>query len=95
MVTPEYMLGLLMGSRLLSLRNGSIVVTIEIHWARGTRNHTQLRRYHLISELVDRGDVKICKVHTDLNVADPLTKPLTQPKLEADTRAIGIRYLND
>ena len=49
----------------------------------------------LISELVDRGDVKICKIHTDLNVADLLTKPLTQPKHEAHTRAIGIRYLND
>ena len=50
-----------------------------------------LRRYHLIRELVDRGGVKICKVNTDLNVAHPLTKPLTQPKHEAHTRAIGIR----
>jgi hypothetical protein len=29
-----------------------------------------------IREIIDRGDVKICKVHTDLNVADPLTKAL-------------------
>ena len=67
--------------------------------AKEPRSHQKskhiLRRYHLIRELVDRGDVKICKVHTDLNVADPLTKPLTQPKHEAHTRAIGIRYLND
>jgi hypothetical protein len=54
-----------------------------------------LRRYHLIREIIDRGDVKICKVHTDLNIADPLTKPLPQPKHEAHTRAMGIRYLND
>ena len=52
-----------------------------------------LRRYHHIREIIDRGDVKICKVHTDSNIADPLTKPLPQPKHEAHTRAMGIRYL--
>ncbi|KAK8656810.1 hypothetical protein V6N13_098745 [Hibiscus sabdariffa] len=30
-----------------------------------------LRRFHLIREIVDRGDVEICKVHTDDNIADP------------------------
>ena len=49
------------------------------------------RRYHLIREIIDRGDVKICKVHTDSNIADPLTKPLPQPKHETHTRAMGIR----
>ena len=52
-----------------------------------------LRRYHLIHEIIDRGYVNICKVHTDLNIADPLTKPLPQPKHEAHTKAMGIRYL--
>ena len=33
-------------------------------------------RYHLIREIIERGDVKICRVPTDDNVADPLTKPL-------------------
>jgi hypothetical protein len=37
-----------------------------------------LRRYHLICEIIDRGDVKIYKVHTDLNIADPLTKALSK-----------------
>ena len=44
--------------------------------AKEPRSHQKskhiLRRFHLIRELVDRGDVKICKIHTDLNVADPL-----------------------
>ena len=35
-----------------------------------------LRRFHLICEIIKKGDVKICRVHTDDNVADPLTKPL-------------------
>ncbi len=66
--------------------------------AKEPRSHQKskhiLRRYHLIREIIDRGDVKLCKVHTDLNVADPLTKPLPQPKHEAHTRAMGIRYLS-
>ncbi|WVZ71521.1 LOW QUALITY PROTEIN: hypothetical protein U9M48_020097 [Paspalum notatum var. saurae] len=53
-----------------------------------------LRRYHVIRVIIDRGDVKICKVHTDLNVADPLTKPLPQSKFEAHTKAMGIGYLS-
>ena len=66
--------------------------------AKEPRSHQKskhiLRRYHLIREIIDRGDVKICKVHTDLNVADPLTKPLSQSKFEAHTKAMGIGYLS-
>jgi ribonuclease HI len=52
-------------------------------------------RYHQIREFVEDGSVMICKIHTDSNVADPLTKPLPQPAHEAHTRAIGIRYILD
>jgi hypothetical protein len=41
-----------------------------------------LRRYHLICEIIGRCDVKVYKVHMDHNVADPLMKPLPQPKHE-------------
>ena len=34
------------------------------------------RRFNSIRENVQDGDIDICKVHTDLNVEDPLTKPL-------------------
>ena len=34
------------------------------------------RRFNSIRDLVQVGDIEICKIHTDLNVADPLTKPL-------------------
>jgi hypothetical protein len=49
--------------------------------------------YHLIREIIGRGDVKVCKVHTDHNVDDPLMKPLPQLKHEAHMRSMGIRYL--
>ncbi|KAK8583781.1 hypothetical protein V6N12_068040 [Hibiscus sabdariffa] len=50
--------------------------------AKEPRSHQRskhiLRRFHLIREIIDRGDVEICKVHTDDNIVDPLTKPLAQ-----------------
>jgi hypothetical protein len=55
--------------------------------------HVQ-RRYHLIRQFVNEGDIKMSKVHTDLNVSDPLTKPLTLAKHERHRNAIGVRLLN-
>ena len=67
--------------------------------AKEPRSHQRskhiLRRFHLIREIVDRGDVKICRVSTLDNLADPLTKPLAQQKHEAHTRSIGIRHMPD
>ncbi|KAL4323733.1 hypothetical protein GQ457_11G029180 [Hibiscus cannabinus] len=54
-----------------------------------------LRHFHLIREIIDRGDVEICKVHTDDNIANPLTKPLAQQKHDRHTESLGIRYVSD
>jgi hypothetical protein len=54
-----------------------------------------LCRYHLIYEIISRGDVKVCKVRTDHNVVDLLMKPLSQPKHETHMRSMGIRYLHE
>jgi hypothetical protein len=73
--------------------NGAIVQAKE------PRNHQKNKhvsqKFHLIREIVRRCDIKICKVHMDLNVADPLTKPLPKPKNEAHMRAMRIRLLTD
>ena len=67
--------------------------------AKEPRSHQRskhiLRRYHLIREIIERGDVKICRVPTDDNVADPLTKPLPQEKHDRHARFIGIRYIDE
>jgi len=67
--------------------------------AREPRSHSRakhiLRRYHLIREINERGDIHICKVHTNDNIADPLTKALSQQKLEGHTSSMGIRYMGD
>ena len=65
--------------------------------AKEPRSHSTakhiLRRFHVIRQYVQEGDVKICKVHTDLNVADPLTKPLPLDKHEQHQLAMGVRLL--
>ncbi|KAK9018707.1 hypothetical protein V6N11_033754 [Hibiscus sabdariffa] len=67
--------------------------------AKEPRSHQRskhiLRRFHLIREIIDRGDVEICKVNTDDNIADPLTKPLAQQKHDRHTESLGIRYVSD
>ena len=51
--------------------------------AKEPMNHHKVRhidrKYHLIRKIVKNGDVELCKIHTDANVAYPLTKPLPQP----------------
>ncbi|KAI5443592.1 hypothetical protein KIW84_012294 [Lathyrus oleraceus] len=67
--------------------------------AKEPRSHQRskhiLRRYHLIREIIDRGDVKIYKVPTLDNIVDPLTKPLAQQKHDGHTRSMGIRGMPD
>ncbi|KAL4346658.1 hypothetical protein GQ457_17G009700 [Hibiscus cannabinus] len=50
--------------------NGAIAQANE------SRSHQRskhiLRRFYLIREIIDRGDVEICKVHTYDNIVDPL-----------------------
>ena len=55
-------------------------------------NHIKLR-FHSICEYVDDGDIKICKVHIDLNVEDPLTKALHRAKHDLYQNAMGVRYI--
>jgi hypothetical protein len=61
--------------------------------AKEPRSHKKSKHilwlYHLIRDIVNRGDVKICKVHTDLNMADLLTKPLPQAKHETHIRPMA------
>ena len=38
------------------------------------------RRFNSICDQVKEGDIEICKIHMYLNVAGPLTKPLSRAK---------------
>ncbi|KAK1626816.1 hypothetical protein QYE76_001131, partial [Lolium multiflorum] len=65
--------------------------------AQEPRSHKKLKHiklhFHSIREYIEDGEVKICKVHTDLNVADPLTKALPRAKHDQHQNAMGVRYL--
>ncbi|GKD88457.1 hypothetical protein Tco_1363964 [Tanacetum coccineum] len=47
-------------------------------------------KVHYLRETIDLGDVKIEKVDTDDNLADPFTKALAFPKHSELTRKIGL-----
>ena len=51
------------------------------------------RRFNSIRENVQDGDIEICKVYTDLNVADPLTKPLPRAKHDQHQNSMGVRFI--
>ena len=74
-------------------KNGAIAQAKE------PRSHQRskhiLRRYHLIRDIIERGDFKICRVPIDDNVAGPLTTPLPQAKHDRQARFIGIRYIDE
>ncbi|GKD18036.1 hypothetical protein Tco_1207194 [Tanacetum coccineum] len=52
------------------------------------------RRYHYVRECVELGEIKILKVHTDNNLADPFTKALSNRKLTQHARGMGLRPPN-
>jgi len=78
---------------LLCDNNGAIAQAKE------PRSHQKskhiLRRYHLIREIIERGDVKIEKVDGKENAADPFTKALGINVFDKHKWGIGLKYMND
>ncbi len=70
---------------------GAIAIAKEPRFHRKTK-HIK-RRYNSIQDHVQSGVIDICKVHTDLNIADPLTKPLPRAKHDQHHNAMGVRYI--
>ncbi|KAL0448928.1 UNVERIFIED_CONTAM: Retrovirus-related Pol polyprotein from transposon RE2 [Sesamum latifolium] len=52
-----------------------------------------LRRYHLLTEMVSRGDCRMDRVSSAENTADPLTKPMSQVAQHLDK--MGLRSMGD
>ncbi|XP_057808554.1 secreted RxLR effector protein 161-like [Salvia miltiorrhiza] len=57
------------------------------------RNKHIPRRYHMIREIIERGDVKLERVPTDDNLADPFTKPLCIAKHNKHFESLGVRHV--
>ena len=78
---------------LLCDNNGAIAQAKE------PRSHQKskhiLRRFHLIWEITARGDIIIEKVSSEDNIADPLTKPLSQNLFEYHLSSMSMRYVQE
>ena len=51
------------------------------------------RKYHLIREIVHRGDVTVTKISSEQNIADLFTKALTVKVFEKHLHGLGLRGL--
>ena len=51
------------------------------------------RRFNSIRDQVKEGDIEICKIHTDLNVVDPLTKPLSQAEHDQTQNSLSLNHM--
>ena len=51
------------------------------------------RRYHLIRDIIDRGDVKMERVASAENVADPLTKALPLSVFVSHRERMGLKHV--
>ncbi|GKC90774.1 retrotransposon protein, putative, ty1-copia subclass [Tanacetum coccineum] len=67
---------------------GAIAIANESGITKGARHfHAKV---HYLREVIEFGDIKLEKVHTDDNLADPFTKALAFPKHSELTRNIGM-----
>ncbi|GKB17134.1 retrotransposon protein, putative, ty1-copia subclass [Tanacetum coccineum] len=67
---------------------GAIAVANESGITKGARHFRA--KVHYLREVIEFGDIKLEKVHTDDNLADPFTKALAFPKHSELTRNIGM-----
>nr|GEX20321.1 hypothetical protein [Tanacetum cinerariifolium] len=67
---------------------GAITIANESGITKGARHFCT--KVHYLHEVIEYGDIKLEKVHTDDNLADPFTKALAFPKHSEDTRNIGM-----
>ena len=51
------------------------------------------RKYHLLREIVHRGDVKVSQIALEDNLTDPFTKALTQRIFDQHAKGMGGRCI--
>ena len=74
-----------------------MTVLVHLLLAKESRFHKTTkhikRRFNSFWDQVQVGDIEIWKIHTDLNVADPLTKPLPRAKHDQHQGSMGVRII--
>ncbi|GJY27710.1 hypothetical protein Tco_0403477 [Tanacetum coccineum] len=67
---------------------GAIIIANKPGVHRGAKHYR--RKVHYIREVIEEGNFNLLKVHTDDNIADPLTKALPCTKHVNHVRSIGM-----
>ena len=70
---------------------GAIALAKQSRFHKRTKHIKRL--FNSIQDLVQVRDIEICKIHTDLNVAGPLTKPLPRAKHDQHHSSMGVRII--
>nr|GFA62450.1 retrotransposon protein, putative, Ty1-copia subclass [Tanacetum cinerariifolium] len=68
--------------------SGAITIANETEITKGARHFRA--KVHFLREVIELGDIKLEKVHTDDNLADPFTKALAFPKHFEHTKNTGM-----
>ncbi|KAL0449166.1 UNVERIFIED_CONTAM: Retrovirus-related Pol polyprotein from transposon TNT 1-94 [Sesamum latifolium] len=72
---------------------------VAIAQAKEPRSHHRskhiLRRYHLLREMVSRGDCRMDRVRSSENTANPLTKPMSQVAHTQHLDKMGLKSMGD
>nr|GEY85697.1 hypothetical protein [Tanacetum cinerariifolium] len=71
---------------------GAIAIANESGITKGARHFRA--KVHYLREVIAFGDIKLEKIHTDDNLADPFTKALAFPKHSEHTKNIGMLPAN-
>uniref|UniRef100_A0A7N2KPD3 Retrovirus-related pol polyprotein from transposon tnt 1-94 n=1 Tax=Quercus lobata TaxID=97700 RepID=A0A7N2KPD3_QUELO len=63
------------------------------------RNHKKVkhieRKYHIIQDIVARGDVVVAKIESANNLADRFTRALPQRTFESHLEGMGVRLVHN
>ena len=70
---------------------GAIALAKESRFHKRTK-HIK-RCFNSIRDQVKEGDIEISKIHTDQNVAAPLTRPLSRAKHDQHQDSMGVRII--
>ncbi|KAL0463017.1 UNVERIFIED_CONTAM: Retrovirus-related Pol polyprotein from transposon RE1 [Sesamum latifolium] len=73
--------------------NGAIAQANESRFHH--RSKHILRRYHLLKEMVSRGDCRMDRVSSAENIANPLTKPMSESAHSQHLDKMGLRSMGD
>ncbi|KAK4391475.1 hypothetical protein Sango_1925300 [Sesamum angolense] len=74
--------------------NNGAVAHAKEPWSHHRSKHI-LRRYHLLREMVGRGGIRMDRVSSEKNIADPLTKPVSQIAHAQHLGKMGLTQMSD